>query len=98
MKVKEHPKAKIEVRNHFDYYLSKSVATAEKFNQAYIATVKHICKYPTINPIAIQDKRWRRISSFPHKIIYEHNETNLNIIAVIHEKQKPFYWKERKFS
>jgi len=53
MEIKEHPKASIEVRKHFDYYWNKSFAAAEKFNQAYIAAVEHIRKYPTINPIAI---------------------------------------------
>ena len=97
MVIVEHPKAKAEVRHHFDYYFEKSVVAAENFDSSYREGLNWIAQYPEINPIAVPGKRWRRLKKFPYKIIFEHDSSTIFILAVTHESQRPLYWEDRKF-
>jgi plasmid stabilization system protein ParE len=90
-----HPDAEQETKDAFDYYEERSFQAAENFLLELKAYRKHAVKHPlTGHPV---HERYRRINlkRFPFAIIYRPDGESIFIIAIIHEKRHPDYWKHR---
>ena len=67
----------------------------QRFFVAYVEARKKICKNPGAYPFAFEYFRKARLKKFPFKIIYALDQDDVIIIAVMHDKRHPDYWKER---
>ncbi len=93
--VKFHPEAEKEMLESSKYYESQQKDLGKRFLEQFQSSVKHI----QINPEIYQkiDGNIRRCQTkiFPFGIIFREQSEQIEIIAVMHLKRKPEYWKER---
>ncbi|MFH0825041.1 MAG: type II toxin-antitoxin system RelE/ParE family toxin [Pseudomonadota bacterium] len=59
------------------------------------STIGNILSLPTAWPIIEEDMRRCRVRRFPYGIIYSQHEDMIFILAVMHLRRDPEYWKVR---
>ncbi|MDA0841437.1 MAG: type II toxin-antitoxin system RelE/ParE family toxin [Planctomycetota bacterium] len=90
-----HPEALSEAREVAVYYESNRDGLGREFLKAVDAAIERIEQFP---------EAWRKISGdfrrillrrFPYGIIYSYLNDVIYVVAVMHLKRKPGYWKDR---
>jgi hypothetical protein len=90
-----HPDAKDELFSTISYY-------NEQINGLGLEFLEEISR--SINIINVNPKRWsilklhvRKyiVQRFPFSIFYICNRSTIYIVAIAHNKRKPYYWKNR---
>lgn len=95
MKVVLHPAASAEFNEAVDYYADIDPALGQRchseIEQLFREAAAHPQSYRAFDPPA------RRHFSlyFPYAVIYLEQEDRLWIVAVMHMKRRPGYWKPR---
>jgi plasmid stabilization system protein ParE len=96
MKYFFHPAAKKELVDAVKYYNECGSGLGYIFMDEVETTIRRIMQHP---------KAWSKISKnarrcltrrFPYGIIYQEVEKNILVIAVMHLKREPDYWKSRE--
>ena len=70
-------------------------ASARNFSQAVQDTIRHIQQFPDAASIERAGIRRRLVSGFPFTVLYEKQQDRIFIGAVMHQRRRPGYWKER---
>ena len=90
-----HPEARWEYREAAAFYESRRPGLGAAFSVEVEATIGRILEAP---------KRWRRVEqdvhccrtrTFPFAILYSIDHDSVLIVAVMHLRRKPGYWRER---
>jgi len=90
-----HPEAVSEADAAADFYRNKRRELARRF-------INHLDE--ALNRIAIKPEIYREIEpgirkiklkTFPYAVIYRISNAKIEIIAVVHIRQRPGYWKDR---
>ena len=93
--IKFYPDAEMEMRESSKYYESQQKDLGKRFLNSIESAIKQI----QINPKIFQkvNKNVRRCQTkiFPYGIIFREQENQIEIIAIMHLKRKPGYWKDR---
>ena len=58
-------------------------------------SIDRIRAHPEIGKTIQGNFRRSLVSRFPYSIIYTIEDDHILIIAVVHDRRKPFYWRER---
>ncbi len=111
MRFRYLPEAHRDVLDAAGWYETKYTGLGEKFEDAVEAAVQDIVRRPLMRALwpgkpgkrgirrylMRKTKRQRRHGDpdWPYKIAYEVKDDVVVIIAVPHEKQRPFYWLKR---
>jgi plasmid stabilization system protein ParE len=95
MRVIVHPEAHAEMIEQARYYEVKSEGLGEDFLSAVEETTKRIEQFPAAGPIDRAYTRKRLVSGFPFTILYEVQPDRIYIAAVMHQHQRPGYWRKR---
>ena len=88
--------AVLEASSASDWYAERDAMSAEQFRIALDETVASIVALPGIGQL-LQDEssvRRARLRRFPWWVIYEEGDGVITILAVMHEKRRPGYWRE----
>jgi plasmid stabilization system protein ParE len=95
MNFRFHPDAEIEFNHAIDYYEECQKHLGLEFAQEVYATIHRIIDFPDAwQPMT--DKTRRCLTNrFPFGIVYQHLNNEIIIIAIMHQHQKPSYWKNR---
>ncbi|MFC1669818.1 type II toxin-antitoxin system RelE/ParE family toxin [Spirochaetota bacterium] len=93
--VKFHPEAESEMINSAGYYESQQVDLGKRFLESVQSSLKHIQINPKIYQKVYGNIRRCQIKIFPFGIIFREQKEQIEIIAVMHLKRKPKYWKDR---
>ncbi|MEM9021413.1 MAG: type II toxin-antitoxin system RelE/ParE family toxin [Planctomycetota bacterium] len=95
MNVIFHSEAEREFLAAVDYYETQQASLGEDYQAEILATVSRIAKQPTVWPVLEGDVRRCLTHRFPYGVLYSVEEDAIYILAVMHLRRKPGYWKER---
>lgn len=90
-----HPLARNEYREAALYYGLISASLADRFVAHVESNIKAISGFPESFPLKSRRVRICVLLKFPYSILYANTETGLFVVAVMHHKRKPGYWKSR---
>jgi len=91
------PRLKKRLPGRHFFYDERVNGLGADFLEDIEKAINFIQKFPAAFPIL--DGPYRRfiLRRFPYCIIYRFDENNIFIMAVMHQKRKPGYWKERMY-
>ena len=90
-----HPLAEQELLEAADFYETRAVGLGNDF----IREVEHMLAQIVASPEAgniLTGTIWRRlVRRFPFAILYQAGAENLSMIALMHLRRRPGYWRRR---
>ncbi len=87
--------AEAEFLNAINYYNTQSSGLGYEFAVEIYKSIERIISFPKSWPKLSKRTRKCRCNRFPYNIIYFLENSSVIIIAIMHSKRKPEYWKER---
>ncbi len=94
-KVIHHPEAERELEEAARYYDGQSPGLAAEFFDELEEFVAKIIANPLRCSIRIAEVRRLNLKRFPYHINYLLHGETIAVVAVSHDRQRPYYWKER---
>ena len=89
------PPAKEELREAKEYYDKQRQGLGDEFLDAIEDAGKRIKQFPRAWS-KLSDKVWRcRTNRFPYGLVYCVDGENILVLAVMHLRRKPNYWRSR---
>lgn len=95
-KVLIHEIAETEMNEAADFYDLKSPGLGSVFINEIQKTIERIAELPEAAPIIRGRARKKLLSKFPYSLIYSDYQKEIRILAVAHQKRRPFYWRSRR--
>ncbi len=93
--IKFHLDAETEMIQSAKYYESQQNDLGKRFLEAVQSSIKHIQINPKIYQYVYGNIRRCQTKIFPYGIIFREQIEQIEVIAVMHFKRKPDYWKGR---
>lgn len=90
-----HPEALIEADKAAQFYEERQFDLGKRFVEALGDALIRIKRKPDLYRKINGNIRKCRILRFPYGIIFRDQVENIEVIAVMHLKRKPGYWKSR---
>ncbi len=92
-----HDDARTEYIESYAWYHERGSHIAEAFEREIEHALEALQKAPNRWPVYVGT--WRRIlvRRFPFGIVYGFIDKQIVVIAIMHTKRKPGYWKNRMF-
>jgi len=90
-----HPEALVELRESVRYYESQRSGLGRHFLEAIRSAVHHIQSFPQMYPVVDDGIRCCSVLRFPYGVIYRIRAEHLEVIAVMHLRREPGYWRSR---
>jgi plasmid stabilization system protein ParE len=90
-----HPEAKAEFYAAIDYYEIVEVALGLDFSIEVFSTIQNIVDHPHAWPVLEDDVRRCLVHRFPYGVLYSIERDEVFILAVMHLRRDPDYWKSR---
>ena len=91
-----HPEAEAEFIRAIEYYENSERGLGYDFSIEVHSAIQNILKYPTAWPIMEEDIRRCLVNRFPYGVIYSIEGNEIFILAVMHLRRHPDYWKKRQ--
>jgi hypothetical protein len=91
-----HPEAEEEFRKAIDYYESCYQGLGEDFYFEVHTAIHRILDFPEAWPVLDGDVRRCLIHRFPFGILYSTDKQDIFILAIMHLRRDPDYWKHRR--
>ena len=95
MKIFFHPKAEEELKEAVLYYEECQKGLGLKFLNEINKSLKRLKLFPFSSQLIEDDIRRCLVNRFPFGIIYFVNDKKIIVLAIMHLKKKPGYWKDR---
>jgi plasmid stabilization system protein ParE len=91
-----HETAEIEINEIADFYDLVNPGLGMVFINEIHRTIQNIDMFPDAAPIVRGRIRKRMLLKFPYSLIYSLRPDEIRILAVAHQKRRPFYWHGRR--
>ena len=91
-----HEAAEIEIDEAADFYDIRSPGLGSVFIDEIERAVRSIAEFPEAAPLVRGRVRKRPIAKFPYSLVYSVRPDEIRILAVAHQKRRPFYWRGRR--
>lgn len=95
MKAKIHPHAKAELYDSVVFYESQGKGVGADFYKEVFAAIDRIIEHPSAWPSIDGEFRLCRTRRYPYGIVYSIEKGYILVVAVMHNRRKPGYWKYR---
>lgn len=95
MKLRWHGEARVEADAAAAFYNDKQPGLAQRFLDDLEDALHRIQRHPQAYRQVGGDIRKCRVPHFPYGVIYRVRPDFIEIIAVMHLRQSPGYWKQR---
>ena len=95
MRIEFHAEAAAELFEAKQWYDKQSESLGVRFFNEIDHAIITIQAAPLRWSLYKNDIHRFHIRRFPYSIIYRVNDNRIQIIAVMHQKRRPFYWKQR---
>lgn len=95
MDLRWHEEAKREADAAAAFYKEKQPSLAQRFLDSLEDALRRIQRYPHAYRKVEGEIRKCRLSHFPYGVIYRVQSKSIEIIAVMHLRRSPGYWKQR---
>jgi toxin ParE1/3/4 len=96
MKLRWHAEARVEAEAGAAFYEEKQPGLALRFLDSLEDALRRIQRHPQLYRQVEGDIRKCRVSHFPYGVIYRTRPESIEIIAVMHLRRSPGYWRERR--
>ena len=96
MKYSFHPTAETELTQAVDYYNECQHGLGLEFAKEIYLAIQNILSFPDAWASLSTNTRRCLTKRFPYGVIYQTNDEEVIIIAVMHLNREPDYWKDRK--
>jgi toxin ParE1/3/4 len=90
-----HPEAEKEFLAAINYYEECRIGLGYDFTREVYSAIQSIIEHPKTWPLFDLGIRRRLISRFPYAILYSEEGQTIYILAVMHLRRDPTYWKYR---
>jgi len=91
-----HDAAESEINEAADFYDIESPGLGGAFIDEIDHAIRHIVKFPDAAPVAAKQIRKKSLLRFPYSLLYSMSGSEIRILAVAHQKRRPFYWHGRR--
>ena len=91
-----HPEAEAEINEAATFLDFESTGLGRVFLDDVEHAIEVLLSYPEIAPIIKGRVRRKLLQKFPYSIIYSVVGNQIRILAVSHQRRRPFYWRHRK--
>jgi len=95
-RIQYHPDAENEFLQSVHYYESQQKGLGRRFIKSYNKAIDKIKFSPESWLIVEGDIRRYLLDTFPFGILYRKVRNTIRILAIMHLKRDPEYWKDRK--
>lgn len=92
-----HPQVYEELEEARFWYENRLAGLGTKFLDQVDLAMTVIKKSPEVWPLHFHGTRRYLVHRFPFAILYRYDESQIQIIAVMHQRRRPNYWKDRRF-
>ena len=93
--IRFYPDTYQEIRESYNWYESKSKGLGEKFLKELEKSFSAIRQTPNTYPMVSKNIRRILVNKFPYGILYKNTLTEIYVVAVMHLKRKPYYWRKQ---
>jgi len=90
-----HPEADTEFFEAVEYYDACEPGLGYDFSLEVFSTVHTIVNSPAAWPVLEEDVRRCLVNRFPYGVLYSIEGLEIFILAVMHLRRNPDYWKKR---
>ena len=90
-----HPEADEEFRAAIEYYEACQYGLGQDFYFEVKSTIGRILQFPHAWPVLHGDVRRCLTNRFPYGILYSIEKNSIFVLAVMHLRRDPDYWKHR---
>jgi len=91
-----HEAAEAELNEAADFYDLESPGLGTVFIDEVQRAIASIARFPDASPLIQGRLRRRLLIKFPYSLVYSVRPTEIRILAVAHQKRRPFYWRGRR--
>jgi plasmid stabilization system protein ParE len=91
-----HEVAEAEINEAADFYDIESPGLGSVFIDEIQRAIGSISEFPDAAPLVRGRVRKRPIPKFPYSMVYSVRPDEIRILAVAHQKRRPFYWRGRR--
>ncbi len=95
MRVVPHREAEAELTAALERYEQWSPGLGRDFLDEFEAGIQRIREHPEAWPVLRGEARRYLLRRFPFGLVYAIRPGEIYLIAVMHLKRRPFYWKDR---
>ena len=89
-------KAEQDIASAIEWYLEISKDLAIRFNQELDEIFSKLLAFPEAYPIVFLDMRMYLMKTYPYKILYVIDGSEIIIHAVVHHKMHPNSWQRNR--
>ena len=91
-----HPLAERELVAATNFYETRSSGLGADFIRQIEATLANILAHPELGSLFAGNKiRRRLVERFPYGVVYELEDDDVLVLAIMHLRRRPGYWKRR---
>ncbi|MBI5640719.1 MAG: type II toxin-antitoxin system RelE/ParE family toxin [Nitrospirae bacterium] len=90
-----HPEAEEEFIQAIEYYENNEPGLGYDFSIEVNSAIQNIVSFPTAWPELEEDMRRCLVKRFPYGVIYSIEQHGIFILAIMHLRRHPDYWKNR---
>jgi plasmid stabilization system protein ParE len=91
-----HEAAEIEINEAADFYDLESPGLGSIFIDEIQRSTEIIAQFPEAGPLIRGRVRKKPLVKFPYSLIYSIRSDEFRLLAVAHQKRRPFYWRGRR--
>lgn len=91
-----HPEAEAEINEAAAFLDLESPGLGELFLGDLEQAIELIESYPEVGPLIRGRVRRKSLRKFPYSLIYSVIGAEIRILAVSHQRRRPFYWRLRR--
>jgi ParE toxin of type II toxin-antitoxin system, parDE len=91
-----HPEAEAEFYKAIEYYENYERGLGYDFSIEVRSAIQNILNYSAAWPVLEDDIRRCLVNRFPYGVVYSIEQDGIFILAVMHLRRSPDYWKNRQ--
>jgi plasmid stabilization system protein ParE len=91
-----HETAEAELNEAADFYDLEHPGLGNLFLDDVERAIEAILQHPKAAPLVRGGVRKKPLVKFPYSLLYSVRPNEIRLLAVAHQKRRPFYWRGRR--
>lgn len=91
-----HETAEAEINEAADFYDLEDPGLGSVFIDEVERGIESISQFPEAAQLLRGRVRKRLLAKFPYSLVYSVRPDEIRLLAVAHQKRRPFYWRSRR--
>jgi plasmid stabilization system protein ParE len=91
-----HPVAEEELNDATSYYDAERTGLGNALLEDIEDAIAKVIRFPESSPLVNELVRRKSLQRFPYNIMYVVLPGAIRILAISHQKRRPFYWRDRR--